>query len=149
MTFDAFLAAIKAAGIKQPSYLPFTAEKVFLYPPRHSRRSWSDPIDPPPFIAQYWDAGGVSGGSCWDSSDPQPYDGDAPPTTFPELVKVLHATVPNLTFLQYQMLEATGVIKTGEETQYEYYGNHTTYGYRIVVLRDLYDKLVEMGAISS
>lgn len=146
MNYDTFLAKVKKTGVSTSPYLPFSLERIFTYPARDRSKK---PVDAPPFIAQYWDAGGTSGGSCWDDGTKNNHyqrTGEPAPTTFPDLVKVLTAVCPNLTFLQYELVKT--VIKTGVETEYEYYGNSSDYGYNVVILRDLYDKLVEIGALS-
>lgn len=147
MDFPTFISLINGSGIDTKPYLPFSAERLFVYP-AHNRSK--QPVDAPPFIAQHWDAGGISGGSCYDEGDKDPHyarTGDPAPTTFPDLTKVLIAVCPTLTFLQYEMIKE--VIKSGVETEYEYYGNSSQYGYQVVILRELYDKLVELGAIPS
>ncbi len=145
MTFDSFLKLVHDAGVDTSPYLSFSVERLFVYPAAGRSKK---PVKAPPFIIQYWETGGVSGGSCWDSSDPQSYStGKSAPITFTDLVKILTATCPNLTFLQYETVKS--VIKEGEEVEREWYGNHTDYSYQLIILRDLYDKLVEIGAITS
>lgn len=147
MTFSSFLSLIKDAGIDTQPYLPFSLERIFTYPAKGRSKK---PVDAPPFIAQYWDAGGMSGGSCYDEGTKDNHyhrTGEPAPIGFIDLVKVLTAVCPNLTFLQYEMVK--GIIKSDVETEYEYYSNSSSYGYQVVILQDLYDKLVEIGAISS
>lgn len=146
ITYHDFLIKVTdlKVSIHEP-YHPFRLEGVFVY---SGNRYDKKVVNPVPYIIQYWAAGGVSGGSCWDSSDPKPYRGEPAPRTFPDLDKILMAVAPNISFLQHRALEAA-VLKEGEETEYEYYGNSTTYGYRLVTMPDLYAKLVEIGAIRS
>ncbi len=145
MTYEDFISRIKEAGISADPYHPFSLEKIFIYSGNRCQKKMANPI---PYIIQYWDAGGVSGGSCWDSSDPQSYVGETAPRLFPDFDKILMLIVPNISFLQYQTIQ-NEVLKEGEETEYAYYGNSTTYGYRLVILEDLYNKLVEMEIIQS
>jgi hypothetical protein len=68
------------------------------------------------------------------------------PTTFKELDSILELFCPQITFLQYRALSS--VIESGEEINYQYYGNYDKYNYNIVLLEKLYNKLVEMKLIS-
>lgn len=72
-----------------------------------------------------YETGGVSGGSCWESSNPQPYVADGKDTGFVILEWILEKFAPNLTFLQYQKLSRE--ILGFDHTEYEYYGNRTEY----------------------
>ena len=65
-----------------------------------------------------------------------------------DLDKVLQLVAPSITHLQWIEL-TTKVIREDEETDYEYYGNYTSYAYQMVTVRDLFDKLVEMGLIEN
>lgn len=142
MTLSSFIAAARKAKVNVNPDLGLDLSKVFVYPASRSNK----PVNAPDFIAQTWDAHGYSGGS-YTGSEAEAYVGESAPTQFPDLIKLLNEVCPQITFIQYQMLEASGVVQTGEETHSEYYGNSTTYGYRVVILRDLYAKLVELGAI--
>jgi hypothetical protein len=98
------------------------------------------------YLYIYWRTGGESGGSCWDdgtednhyavSADPEP--------EFESLDKLLIKLCPNISYLQYKRIIGS-VIKTGEYTQNEYYGNYTTYSYKVILLRDLFNILNEFG----
>lgn len=95
------------------------------------------------FLFESYESGGVSGGSCWDDSDPQPYSTDYSFENESQLDILLNSQFPTISYLQYKQLLAL------EEIDYydvnEYYGNYTTYCYKKISLRRLYDKLVEMG----
>lgn len=95
-------------------------------------------------IAVYmrWNTGGVSGGSCWDSSDPQPYDGEGEPD-FKVLDVVLAKLAPNITHLHYKEIERA-VIST-ETTDYHYYGNYDDYEIKFISLPVLYNLLEKLG----
>lgn len=81
-----------------------------------------------------WETGGVSGGSCWDDSDPRPYfRGDKP--DFKVLDLVLQELMPNISYLQYKQLE--NLIQSSEKTEWEYYGNQTDFGIQYIPLADL------------
>ena len=97
------------------------------------------------FLYWEWETGSVSGGSCWDSSNPQPYTSDEVEDS--ELDKVLETYFPAITFLQHRNLIANHV-KTDSYFQSEYYGNGTNYNFRTVNLSDLYKFLLDKGVIS-
>ena len=92
-----------------------------------------------------WCSGGISGGSCWDDgTDDRHYgrSGEAEPE-FDNIDTVLAELCPNLTFLQYKKIMAK-IVKRGEYTINEYYGNTTDYTFKVVNLRELYEALQEM-----
>ena len=80
----------------------------------------------------YHDIGGVSGGSCWDSSDPQPYYNDEP-------APVLKHTDLKLMFGDdyVQDFDFNHIVIS----EREYYGNRTDSRYTGIMLNDLYDTL--------
>jgi hypothetical protein len=141
MNYEEFYCKLIDAEIDINPYKPFSIDKKFWYDKKK-------PKDDRSYILQYWEIGGVSGGSCWDDSDPRSYtESGKRPKGFKELSKLLMVICPNLTFLQYQMLE--DIIETGSETHYEYYGNCTKYDYELVDLEKLYKKLLEMETIKN
>jgi hypothetical protein len=87
-----------------------------------------------------YETGGVSGGSCWDSSNPQPYDREPPKDKFKVLDLVLAELMPNITYLQFKQIDA--LVKDNEDTEFEYYGNRTNYKAEYIILSELY-KLLE------
>lgn len=87
-----------------------------------------------------YETGGVSGGSCWDSSDPRPYTEEPPKNKFKVLDMVLKELMPNITYLQFKEIDS--LIHSEEESEREYYGNHTDYKVEYIVLSELY-KLLE------
>lgn len=91
-----------------------------------------------PVIYMRWSSGGVSGGSCWDDSDPQPYDNDKPKFTVLDLV--LKKLKPDISYLDYKKVEE--LICDNQDTEYEYYGNCTNYTVEYITLSSLY-KLLE------
>jgi len=94
-----------------------------------------------PVIYMRWETGGISGGSCWDSSDPQPYTRDEEKPLFLVLDHVLSILKPDLTYLQYREIENT-LVHTNNETDWEYYGNCTDYEVSYVILSQL-EKFLE------
>lgn len=93
-------------------------------------------------VYKRWSIGGVSGGSCWDSSNPQPYEGDEEPD-FVVLDKALMKIVPNLSFLHYKEIER--MIISTETSEYHYYGNRDEWGVAYIPLPLLYQKLESLG----
>ncbi len=87
-----------------------------------------------------YETGGYRGGSCWDSSDPQPYSEEPPSDKFKVLDMVLEELMPNITYLQFKKIDA--LIHSEEESENEYYGNCTDYKVEYIVLSELY-KLLE------
>jgi len=92
-----------------------------------------------PVIYCRYESGGVSGGSCWDESDPQPYERDAPKDKMRVLDLVLKEISPDISFLQFREIEK--LVHTNSETEYEYYGNCTEFEIEYIVLSELYDFL--------
>lgn len=98
------------------------------------------------YLYEEWVSGGTSGGSCWDSGESHHYaTGGEPEPEFKDLDTLLTCICPNITYLQYKSLAA--IINFDSYDQNEYYGNSTIYSYKYVLLKDLYEKLVEMGII--
>lgn len=92
-----------------------------------------------PVIYMRWETGGVSGGSCWESSNPQPYHNTEPKPKFKVLDLVLKKLKPDLTFLEFREVEE--LVKSSEKTEWKYYGNCTEYGIEFIILSDLYKTL--------
>jgi hypothetical protein len=93
-------------------------------------------------IYMRWNTGGVSGGSCWDSSNPQPYEGEDEPD-FIVLEKALQKIVPTLSFLHFKEIERA--IVSTEDSEYNYYGNHDDYEIKYLPLPVLYTLLEKLG----
>ena len=85
-----------------------------------------------------WETGGVSGGSCWDSSNPRSYSTNNAPEELVALDHILNALKPEITYIQYKML-ANSVMKVDTHTENEYYGNCTNYAMKKVRVRDLFE----------
>lgn len=92
-----------------------------------------------PVIYMRWETGGVSGGSCWDSSNPQPYKNKKGKPTFEVLDLVLKELMPTISFLQFREIEK--LIHTASDSQYEYYGNCTDFDIEYIVLSELISTL--------
>ena len=93
-----------------------------------------------PVIYMRWETGGVSGGSCWDNSNPQPYTTDGEPS-FKVLDLVLKELYPDISYLMFKGIEK--LINSNEETDWEYYGNCTEFSIKYIVLSELIDYLEE------
>lgn len=95
--------------------------------------------------------GGVSGGSCWDSGengDPhRAYTNSYEEPELPHFDEMMEAIKPTITFLTYKRVLKEADIQRKEETEHEYYGNHTNYVYKTVQLGGLYDALVTCGVL--
>lgn len=90
-----------------------------------------------------WETGGISGGSCWDSSNPMPYTNKEPKPRFTVLTQVIKVLKPDLTFFEYE--EIKDMIISTDKTEWEYYGNSTDYGIEYIKLKDLINKLEEFN----
>ena len=86
-----------------------------------------------------YEAGGVSGGCCWDDSDPQPYTVLDPDNSFIALDVILKELKPDISYLDYKGVEK--LIKSNEQTQWEYYGNSVDYVIKYIVFDELIKKL--------
>ena len=92
-----------------------------------------------PVVYMRWKIGEVSGGSCWDSSNPQYYGNDSGCPDFKVLDLVIKEINPNISYLKYKEIEE--LIQSSEETEYEYYGNRTDFEMKFVILSELIEKL--------
>lgn len=108
-----------------------------------SRKSRKSNLDY--YLVSEWCSGGLEGGNCWGEGGHSAMNGEPEPE-FDDLDIVLELFCPDITFLQYKKL-LPKIIKTGERTSYEYYGNYTNYAIKYVSLRELYDALEELKLI--
>lgn len=92
-----------------------------------------------------WETGGVSGGSCWEDSNPQPYYTNNPEPDFSDLDDILKEVCPNISFFQYK--ELCKNIIYGSEIDYEYYGNHTEYSKKSISVDDIWNFLTENALV--
>lgn len=102
-----------------------------------------DPLPLPTYIFVKYSTGGVSGGSCWDSSDPQPYYEKHVDDEFKDFYKVLEEFAPNMTYIEVKRLESR--IKIDDWTETEYYGNSTDYTVKRIGVKEIYDYLIDKG----
>jgi hypothetical protein len=88
------------------------------------------------------ESGGVSGGSCWDDSDPQPYSVTIEDPGIGKAIDgFLEKYFPSIPFLTYRALMSR-VVSSGY-TDYEYYGNHTDYQIWSLTFEDVWEVLQE------
>jgi len=97
------------------------------------------------YLYNKWCSGGVSGGSCWGNDGHYAVEGESEPE-FTDLDNILNEICPNITYLQYKKL-ISKVIKEDSYTENEYYGNSSTYSYKTVLLKDLYEALKELDLL--
>ena len=90
-----------------------------------------------------WCTGGAVG-NCWNSSL-SPVSPDKA-LNFTELDKMLIHLAPNLTFLQYKIINDTCVSQE-ESYDRDYYGGGTSYLNWVCDLKELHEKLVEFGYV--
>lgn len=90
-------------------------------------------------IYMRYETGGVSGGSCWDDSDPQPYSNSDDNKDFIALDVFLTQICPNITFLQFREIER--LIHSNYKTKWEYYGNQTNYEIKYIVIEEIFKYL--------
>lgn len=92
-----------------------------------------------PVIYMRWNSGGVNGGSCWESSNPQPYVNHNPKPDWKALDIVIETLKPNITYMQYKKI-AELVVST-EKTEWEYYGNCEEFEITYIKVSDLLNLL--------
>jgi hypothetical protein len=88
-----------------------------------------------------WTTGGLTGGSCWGTSDYSARESEPEPE-FEELDRLLEGLRPEITYLQYKALYRM-LVQTDSRTSNDYYGNHTSYALKTLELSALYDQFVE------
>lgn len=90
-----------------------------------------------------WVVGGMTGGSCW-GGEPYARDSDPEPE-FEELLLILETLTPKISLLDFKKVEK--IIQTTDGGESGYYGNYTNTKIKYIVLKDLYDKLVELQLV--
>lgn len=105
--------------------------------------SW--PHGNPEYYQVTWITGGRSGGNCWGDSA----EWDVAPEDEPELdllIKLMEQVCPDVPMLKYYKL-VNSVVEIDSRSDYEYYGNYTTYGIKQVRFDRLYAGMRELGII--
>ena len=103
----------------QPNYIPITVKEPVIYRARQT--------------------GGVSGGSCWESSDPQPFTIEFKEENWSALDLVLEKLMPDIKYLQYKKIQK--LIHSNTEIENEYYGNSRDYLVEYIILSELEDMI--------
>lgn len=88
-----------------------------------------------PVVYCRYKTGGVEGGSCWESSNPEPFTLEPPADRFKVLDMVLAKLKPNITYLQFKQIEE--MVHSNAERQYEYYGNSSDWKVEYIILSEL------------
>lgn len=139
LTFEEFvkkceLILEKFSGNGQLEYAHYEDE-LYGYSRRKTKAKKIEEIR----LTHKYEVGGVSGGSCWDSSNPQPYFVSHPDDEFEIFDYLLSEINPRIAFLEYQKLQKQ--IKETEITDREYYGNCTEYILLSIPLQVIYDSI--------
>lgn len=88
-----------------------------------------------PCIYRSYNTGGVSGGSCWNSSNPTSYYVDEVPE-WKALKKALDIVMPDYSEDEFKMIKA--LAQENETTDYQYYGNYDDYRIDFIPLSKFY-----------
>ena len=94
-----------------------------------------------------WCIGGQSGGSCYDTDDHvyHPIDPDTEPE-FNDIDKILEVLAPDISFIQYKSI-VRDVLKQNTKKQNDYYGNHSNYAVKYILLEELFEALQKRDLI--
>lgn len=118
---------------------------------RKSTRSYNlfenvsdDALNEDSCISCRWVTGGLTGGSCW-GTERYPRQADEEPE-FESLNEVLSIVCPNITYLQAQKVLSL-IEKASYTSDGDYYGNSIEYSIKYINLKNLYDKLFEIGLL--
>jgi hypothetical protein len=84
-----------------------------------------------------WEVGGATGGNCW-GGEASGYSTGVVAPDFEPLYALLEEVTPNATFLSVKRLFKS-VFSGTEDGPREYYGNYTEYGYKSILVSDIYD----------
>lgn len=145
MTLEEFLEKLRGLDVTVYERVD-DKKKTYSNPYYRIKNRKKDSFTGEDFLFNEWRTGGVSGGSCWDEGESRHYPvSGEPEPDFTDLDAVLEALCPNIPYLQYKKL--LPLIKSDERTEYEYYGNSTTYGFKVLKLSDLYNELVKLKLI--
>lgn len=137
-TFEQFVELCKEIYLNSEG-MEGDFEESYVHHSGGWRRTRPEKINKPRLFVE-WSTGGVSGGSCWESSDPQPYTSHDKPKELQILDVILERICPTISFLQYKALYKQ-LVKYDVRTENEYYGNSTDYANLQVDLKELFDYL--------
>ena len=103
---------------------------------RHSYRSEKSKPAIMDGLLVEWVTGGIEGGNWTCNSDPRSYVSDEPPAELTSVVVIFEELCPAISYLAFRRFEK--LVKSGDYTNPEYYGNETRYAFRYIPLRDFY-----------
>ncbi len=119
------------------------------YPPERKKSDISNRkgyYGPTLKIKVEWMTGGAWGGNCWDDRDPSSYQPDPQPEPeFDFLDTILEQVAPSMGFIQYKKLMQK--VKYDTRTEFEYYGNHTSYASKEILVEDVWEFLMERNLV--
>lgn len=145
MTYEDFL--LKVLDIDLPGPDGYYHRVYIGELPADERPYWNSPEkDKDEYLVHSCETGGMSGGSCWDDSNPQPYSTGETLGRFTAISKIVRVLAPNISFLEYE--EILDLVETGTYGIGEYYGNGTDYAYQCIKLRDLWSALSEAQCLA-
>jgi hypothetical protein len=133
-TLKEFLDLIKGLGIRPSDWAP-GKNNMYNSPLQKKDKTTA------PWIYTEWSPGGMSGGNCWDNTEPTSYASDETPKELDTLDAILEAIIPNVTLRQYRDICKDAVIDEHYEEN-EYYGNYTYHNVKKCSLPKLYKELV-------
>ncbi len=87
----------------------------------------------------------MTGGNCWDGSAKQFVQAEEP-TELTELDKIIDNLCPNISYMKFRKINEI-VQTTTKNGGGDYYGNYYDYTVKYIILKDLYQKLVELEII--
>jgi hypothetical protein len=148
MTYEGFLKNLKLLDKKDYEKI---VESNSNYHDKYRKDRWSKISSIPnedKIIEISWETGGVSGGSCWDDSDPQPYTASNIEPEFDSLRGILEKICPEISYLKYKKLMSE-CLETSTYTYNEWYGNCTNYAIKRIKLKKLYDWFIKEGIIKN
>ena len=100
---------------------------------------WRKKQDTTPALEISWETGGVSGGGCWESSNPLEYTTKNTRKELSSLDMVLREMCPGLSYIDF--MEIKSLVNQGERIVEEYYGNRIDYCTLRIELEPLHDFL--------
>lgn len=143
MTFQEFVKTVQ--GIELPTGDSYYESCYIGDKPENDRPFYRSTPDGDLYLVHKVQTGGVSGGSCWDDSNPQPYSTGHSLGRFRGLSTIVRALAPGINFLEYEDL--LDRVETDTESHYEYYGNSTEYACQFIKLEDLWGFLSQCGLL--
>lgn len=89
-----------------------------------------------PVVYYKWSPGGYSGGSCWESSNCQPYTTSVSDREKNEVLNmVIKELNPNISYMKYREIESK--IHHNDWSDSEYYGNCTDWEIEYILVSDI------------